>query len=458
MLTLVLGGLVCLTLAAVGVRSQVVSRGLLVLFFVLSFSAGLIVRSFGEPVGDVARLVQTGAFLTLAISALLDRRSRRSPHWRPVLVVVVGIAVTGVVAMSPDLAATINGFRLTGLYLLAPIVGWRFRHDQRWLLRAVVVTSAPSVLLGLRQAVLGLTVAEQAQVTTAGATFQVEDQVRLIGASATGQELSYLLVLLTAVACAGSLRPTAGRRWPWTGYLGVVLLLQLVALQRSALVASMLVVVASFWWFLRGRRWTVLAGAVLAAPALVLVALTGLSLTGDRTETALSRALSVFSLGSDASIGMRTADVWPAAVEAIRARPFTGWGPGSAGAPTVADPSGAPLGEMITDNLFLHVGVQYGLLVAVAVLVVLALLARDGVRAPASAVAARAGGVGVVGLLVAGTVGSYLSIFDVSGPLLILAGTAIARPRPSGPAATVPQNHNREVTGAHRARGLPARF
>lgn len=391
-------------------------------FVILCFNHGLFERYLDGYISGIMRSTQNGVYLALLVAAFLRVRGRFPSGSKILAAIVIGILVSTVITSS-SLTFAGMGIRLTGLYFLSPVVGRPLAGFQSWLVRVVAISSVPTLALGLRQALGGLWASETFQISTAKATYQVGEQIRLLGAASSGQEFSYSLVLLTAVGSVMVVKREHGRKY-WVPFLVVVIGLQFLSLQRSALVASLAVGLATYVWYIPGRRLHTAIMAVLMLPVVGMFCITALSIAGERSDAAVARALSIVTFSSDSAVSERLDEVWPEVISYIGARPAFGWGPGSAGSPSVDRVEDAPLGPLITDNMYLHLAVQYGVLTAALVIVWILALIRAACTQHTDEVAARVGAVGLVGLLVAGTVGSYISILDVTAPILIMAGTA----------------------------------
>lgn len=324
----------------------------------------------------------------------------------------------------PSLSSAVAGFRLTGAYLLAYFVGRRLPAAVEELAASVLILSVPGLVLAIRQASLGLSPAELKAVAGEYATYLVGSSQRLIGSMATGQEFAFHLVLLTMLAAYLGMKSHGSTSWVYYAVLVAVLLpLQFVALQRSALLATVVGIGSFALTGLRGRRTvSIVRAAIALAVAALLIFVSPVN--SDRLETALARTTTFADMNQDWSIQHRFDAIWPAAVEAISSQAIVGNGPGSAGVLTVRDPEGYRHGRLVTDNLLLHVTVQYGL---VGLLLLLAFLAALSVRLwRAQSPEGVLGRSLIWATLAAGLVGSLLGLLNYTAFALLMLGAAAA--------------------------------
>ncbi len=419
--------------AAIGLAALVVSLILLTssrrltwwftcVLVALAFNEGLLGRYFAQLASSV-RLAIDGLALSLVLATIVAQRFRTSNRLGGRDIAV--LAFVGVAAISalntevPTVLAGVEGFRLTGAFFLLYLVGETLQ--QRRTIVLFLAAAAPSLLLGLRQAAFGLNSAEIAQIESQRATYLVGDTYRLIGSAPTGQEFSFQLLLMLAVALA-ALRTGIGNRYLVAVYACLAVLITIGTLQRSGLLGVLAIVAFFVLVGARGSRART-AGRVLAAAVAVALLVSPLVAINQRAATSLDRLSSLSSVGNDYSFGQRVQQVWPKALNAIRERPLLGWGAGAAGAPSVKHAGAYPLGPMVTDNQLLHIGVQYGL-VGIALWLIFAFLSLRATTAQRRAPSATwlAGALALVGLLAAGISGSYVSMINMSGLVLMLLG------------------------------------
>jgi O-antigen ligase len=206
--------------------------------------------------------------------------------------------------------------------------------------------------------------------------------------------------------------------------VAVLLSLQFVALQRSALVATVIGVGSLALASFRGRRATLALGSAIAV-ALTLVLLFYSPVDNTRLETAIARTTTFTDINQDSSLQRRLKEVWPAASKAISSQPIIGNGPGSAGVLTVQDPDAYRHGRLVTDNLFLHVTVQYGFLGLGLLVAFMAALGARLLRAQSrEAMLARSL---LWATLAASLVGTLLGLLNYTAFVFLFLGAASAQ-------------------------------
>jgi hypothetical protein len=425
----------------------------------ISVRGGLIaVALFGHLVSGplyVQGLVHESGWFAVALDVLvlfafmlLAFQPQSSP--RPWRAAVLALAVLVILqAFNPILPSI--GYGLTGarpiavplLLIVAVASGALNRRDERLLIVIAVLGWVVNVFFAGRQLLVGFTAAELHWVESTRATYLVGEQVRLIGATRSNQDFAFMVAIAFPAICACALAGARSLRWRvGFGVLAIATLGVLVgSLVRSGLVGGVvgaIVVVAAMTHGLQARRRLLVSGVVLAA-VIGLVASFGLGvgLSQNQSQTLVQRVESIFEPGQDYSFQQREGTVWPHALHEIGLYPL-GAGAGSAG-PLTQSQEDAPLGQLVPDDGYLLMTVQFGLLGFALFLVVLALLIAELWRGAREGEVAAAAGLGaVIALCTAMVTSSFVSLVSPSCVWAIIVGLglrAAASRRSSGRAA-----------------------
>ncbi|WP_170835424.1 O-antigen ligase family protein [Arthrobacter alpinus] len=224
----------------------------------------------------------------------------------------------------------------------------------------VVVVVVGNAAFSLRQATIGFTGAEMAEITAGLSTYGVGDTIRTMGLLPTNQDFGLLAACLTP-ALFMSAAHTKGWYRTWLLVAGVALAAAMaLSLTRTSLIAAVAALVIALALWGNGDLVKRLAkyGSIAAVSTVALILMVQAS-GNERVITAVDRALTLTDLTGDRSFNDRLAIVYPRAIQAMIENPF-GAGSGSAGPMSQIRPDIAPLGELTTDNGFLMIGVQLG--------------------------------------------------------------------------------------------------
>jgi hypothetical protein len=389
--------------------------------------------------------------LVLLAFLLLAFQPQSSP--RPWRAAVLALAVLVILqAFNPILPSI--GYGLTGarpiavplLLLVAVGSGGLNRRDERVLIGIAVLGWIVNVFFAGRQLLVGFTSAELHWVESTRATFLVGEQVRLIGATRSNQDFAFMVAMAFPAVCACAL--ARGRSLRWRIGFGVLTLatfgVLVGSLVRSGLVGGVIgavAVAAAVTHGRQARRRLVVSGVVLVAVVWLVASFgLGLGLSHNQAQTLTQRVTSVFEPGQDYSFQQRQTTVWPHVLHEIGLYPL-GAGAGSAG-PLTQSQEDAPLGQLVPDNGYLLMTVQFGLFGLALFIVVLALLIAELWRGARDGKVAAAAGLGaVVALCAAMVTGNFISLVSPSCVWAILVGLglrAAASRRSSRSAAVEP--------------------
>lgn len=394
----------------------------------LCFNIGILIR-LGASLESPLKLIQDGLFAALFVSSIASVRTR---HWRVtdlfLALFVIFAAFSAFNPLLPSALLGLQGFRLTGATLTAFFVG---RSASSLVdLRTTLWMFMPSLVMGLKQAIFGLSSYEIQSLASREATYIVGSSHRLLGGTLTGQDFSYQLGLMLVVAIALT-RSKAVRAPTGMILIAVIGALELLALQRSALVGAVVAGLATTWLSLRAGKWRmVLVGVSISS----LVALTLVPLgrfDNDRAQVTADRLSFVIRPSDDRNLVERTSQIWPSMIRKISQHPLLGWGAGSAGVLTRRNPTDFPSGRTIADNLYLHIAMQYGIIglglfLAFVISALADLWRHDEPIAWA--------GVGMLTmLLTAGLAGSFISLTGGTIVLFLFLGASITASKKGAP-------------------------
>lgn len=373
--------------------------------------------------------------LALAAVALLAFEPRTSPRlWRGAVLALAGLILLE--AFNP-LLPSIN-YGLTGarsilvplLLLVAVGSGGLSRRDQQAIISVAAAGWALNVLFAGRQLIFGFTGPELNWIEASRATFLVEEQIRLIGATRSNQDFAFLVGIAFPAVCAAAL--ARGKPIRWRIGFGLLVLGTLTvligSLVRTGLVAGVIGALAVAIAMASDpvtRRRLAVWGIGFAATLWVVVGIgLGLVLEQNQTHTVQNRVTSIFEPGQDYAFQQRQSTVWPHALHEVAAHPL-GAGAGSAG-PLSQARGDAPLGPLVPDNGYLLIGVQYGLPGLMLFLAALGSIAVElWRRARLGAVAAAAAFGAVIALCVAMLTGNFISLVSPSCVWAILVGLGL---------------------------------
>jgi hypothetical protein len=373
--------------------------------------------------------------LVLVAFLLLAFQPQSQPRpWRAALLALAVLVLLQ--AFNPILPSL--GYGLTGarpiavplLLIVAVASGTLNRRDERILIAVAVLGWTINVFFAGRQLLTGFTAAELHWVESTRATYLVGEQVRLIGATRSNQDFAFMVAIAFPAICACVL--AGGRNLRWRvgfGILAIATLGVLVgSLVRSGLVGGVVGAVAVAAAMTHGRlarRRLFVSGAVLiAVVALVAGFGLGVGLSQNQSQTLTQRVESIFEPGQDYSFQQRQGTVWPHALHEIGLYPL-GAGAGSAG-PLTQSQEDAPLGQLVPDDGYLLMTVQFGLLGFALFLVVLVLLVAELWRGARAGEVASAAGLGaVVALCAAMVTSSFVSLVSPSCVWAILVGLGL---------------------------------
>lgn len=219
-----------------------------------------------------------------------------------------------------------------------------------------------NIIVALRQAFAGFTGAELALIDRTESTYGVGDTIRSMGLLPTNQDFGFLIACLTPAALVATTRlPRKPRIVVLAfGVIGVVALL--TSLTRTSLIAATVaLLIGLFAWgqgatLRRVVKYTAVTGGVSAT---VWWALS--TSTNRRAQETIERINTLTDLSEDRSFQDRTGDVYPRAIAAINEN-LLGAGAGSAGPVSQQYSNVAPYGGLTTDNGYLMIAVQVGIL------------------------------------------------------------------------------------------------
>jgi O-antigen ligase len=304
----------------------------------------------------------------------------------------------------------------------------RYTAGVKFVLVALLVGIAVNAILGLKQAFLGYTPYELDSVLASGATYMVDGQVRPIGGYGSSQAYGLYMALTVPFLLfyAVSLR----KKWRTIALiLGIMGLVGLIlSLLRGTMFGGLVAIAVGLLLpanayaraSMRSARWTiplVLVGLAIAATT---------QSNNPRWSAAIDRLMSIFDLEGDISYNARVSTTFPRALAAFQNH-IWGLGGGASGPVSQSYPDAAPLGPLTTDNGYLNLGIQFGivgglfLLGGMIAILIMLLKSRSAL--------ARSSGLIIVALLIAMVFGGY---WNLAGPMAvagIVVGLGIADSR-----------------------------
>lgn len=307
----------------------------------------------------------------------------------------------------------------------------------KFVLIALFLGVAINAALGLRQAFFGYTPYELDSVLASGATYLVDGQVRPIGGYGSSQAYGLYMALLVPFLLFYSV--SLRKHWKTVALiLGVAGLIGLVlSLLRGTMFGGLAAIAIGLLLpvnnqaraSIRSARWTI----PLVLVGLVIVAAT--QSDNRRWSAAIDRLTSIFDLATDTSFNARVSTTFPRALAAFENN-IWGLGGGASGPVSQAYPDAAPLGPLTTDNGYLNLGIQLGIVGGVFLLV--GILAVASMLLKNASALARSSSLIIVALLIAMVFGGY---WNLAGPMAIAGimvglGIADSRLKQHVPAAT----------------------
>jgi len=298
------------------------------------------------------------------------------------------------------------------------------RKGRDLILSVLVVVVVLNILFALRQALFGLSAQEIAAAEAAESTFQVGDQIRLMGLFATNQDFGlFSACLAPALLVLGLSRQITRRRWfialSVAAYFAILL-----SLTRTALIAAIGTGLLALILWGQGR----IGGRILRTTATVgVVATVGFgivsSIQNARVQDSLARALTLLDLSGDTSFLARANRTLPRAFDAFFTNPW-GSGAGAAGPVSQSFPTLVPFGPLTTDNGYLLIAVQSGLFGVIAFVGMLISIAVWLGRSTSPY--ARAGAASVTALLIAMFFAQYWGLLAPVSLAAAVVGMGIA--------------------------------
>lgn len=289
----------------------------------------------------------------------------------------------------------------------------------------------------LRQALGGMTFQEIRAAEEGESTFAVGDQIRLMGTFATNQDFGLFTACLAPALLVVGITATRYRRLLLVAS-GLIYLVVLLSLTRTALVASVAIGVLALLAWGRGP----LVGRMVRVTAVIAV-LVGLGvavlsqLDNVRIQDALARASTLFDLTGDTSFVARWSQTLPRGFAAFNYNPW-GSGAGAAGPVSGQFPTLAPFGALTTDNGYLLIGIQTGLFGVLAFVAMLLATAIWLARRPS--IYARAGAAAVGALMVAMLLAGYWGLLAPISIVAAVVGVGIGDAFREQPATPVAEN------------------
>jgi putative inorganic carbon (HCO3(-)) transporter len=272
-----------------------------------------------------------------------------------------------------------------------------------------------NVLLGLKQSILGLDAAELRSAKEGESTYLVGDQIRIMGAFQSNQDMGLFLACAAPAFLVLALASSGRRRnWFWV-LTAATYIVNFLSLTRTSLIAGAAAgIIALLVWGKGDVIARVAKNIFIAALGLGLVAFVLSLLDIPRLQAAAERALTLFSLASDTSYNARIGATLPIAWARFTENPL-GLGVGSAGPISAQFPNVAPLGYLTADNGYLNIAIQVGVVgFAVFACLLLATLFALGRRGNSLSNAAAGA---VLALIIAMTTAGYWSLL---GPICLI--------------------------------------
>ncbi|RUQ86619.1 O-antigen ligase family protein [Labedella gwakjiensis] len=419
-----------ITVLKLGIRNGFIVLGILT----VGFSAFL-----GRYASGVEELNSVGTALLILAGCASFKRPGLD---RRVIIPGALFLVLAVVMAGVSLAATMNvEFSLRGLVGLvaAPLtvvaVTASLSHTpdhevpraRKFILGAIASVVLVNIVVGLRQAIFGLSAEEIRSATEGLSTYSVGDQIRLMGTFQSNQDMGLFLACMAPALLVAGLRASGRAK---AGFFVVATLLYVVnflSLTRTSLIAGVTVGLLALAIWSRGEfvlrvlrnLLVVLAGTAIFVSVLIALGV-------PRVQAAVDRALTLTNLDADGSFNSRRDATLPIAWNAFTSHPL-GAGAGAAGPVSQQFAEVAPLGYLNADNGYLMIGLQMGFLgLAILIWMLLAVVVSLGRRGTALRTA---GAAAALALAVAMLTAGYWSLL---APICIVAavvGVAMSEPR-----------------------------
>ncbi len=284
----------------------------------------------------------------------------------------------------------------------------RARTGADVILGALIAAAAITIAIGLKQAILGLSGAEIAAARSGDSTYLVGQQIRLMGAFRTNQDLAVFLTFFAPAFLVLSVTAHGRRRWLFGSLSALLYLVAFLSLTRTALIASVPLGVVGLFVALKGDaalravKTTGICAIIAGLSAFVIS-----RLDIDRVDDAIARVATIFALGEDTSFNARLNSTLPRAWSIFTAQPG-GVGAGSAGPISQQFPTVAPRGVVTPDNGYLVIGIQVGAIGLLAFGLMLLALVWHLIRSESPL--AVAAGVGTAAVMVAMLLAGYWSL------------------------------------------------
>ncbi|PSL38918.1 O-antigen ligase-like membrane protein [Labedella gwakjiensis] len=298
---------------------------------------------------------------------------------------------------------------------------------RKFILGAIASVVLVNIVVGLRQAIFGLSAEEIRSATEGLSTYSVGDQIRLMGTFQSNQDMGLFLACMAPALLVAGLRASGRAK---AGFFVVATLLYVVnflSLTRTSLIAGVTVGLLALAIWSRGEfvlrvlrnLLVVLAGTAIFVSVLIALGV-------PRVQAAVDRALTLTNLDADGSFNSRRDATLPIAWNAFTSHPL-GAGAGAAGPVSQQFAEVAPLGYLNADNGYLMIGLQMGFLgLAILIWMLLAVVVSLGRRGTALRTA---GAAAALALAVAMLTAGYWSLL---APICIVAavvGVAMSEPR-----------------------------
>ena len=320
-------------------------------------------------------------------------------------------------------------------------------RSRKILLAVIILGLAVNAVYAIRQAFVGLTPAEIQMSTEGVSTYRVGLDIRLSGAQRGNQDFALLMgCMAPALLCLALL----ARRWRvilWA-LTASLYLATFVSLTRTAVIAS---VAATVLVLALNPRASVTRRAQgflgLLAGGLVTWWLLGLVDQSNRLGASFRRTATLFDLGGDRSFDDRVTSTLPYAWSVFESQPL-GAGPGAAGPVSQLYPEFAPFGTVTSDNGYLMIAIQLGIIgVAAFVAALVGILAMLLARRQ-KCLTALPGAASIAALLVGMTLAGYWSLLAPISLIFVFVGVC------SSPFARSSIESSSEPAGTPAADGL----
>jgi len=343
-----------------------------------SLTAAILIFSmtgFASRLGSLGNLLTTGAaVLVVAVFAARIQNIKVDASAR----IGFGIFITvGLIFLVINFTRNAEYAVLGWISLVMPVIAFcaavgtlariyedpaRYQRSKNVLLSAMLFGVLVNIALGMRQAFFGLTGVEVATVVSNGSTYLVGQQERSIGAFESSQTYGLFMALVAPFLLFYAFEYRGWRRSTLFA-LGVLATAAVyLSLLRGAVFGVFAAIVIGLIIPSGARKsakvWIALTFSTVAFAAFFLVES---SSGNERWSAAKDRVLSIFDLSNDTSFNARSSETLPIAIAAFREN-IWGLGGGAAGPISERFPSVAPLGTIVTDNGYLNLGIQLGLI------------------------------------------------------------------------------------------------